>query len=63
MSYESETYKLFSHRPDIKAKRNYIRIRQREKARAKANRDFAIDMTSFLLMIAFMVFIVICCFL
>ena len=45
MSYESETYKLFSHRPDIKAKRNYIRINTKKQ---KANEKFASDIMDFL---------------
>lgn len=61
MSYESETYKLFSHRPDIKAKRNYIRISQREKERAKANAMFADTVMTFLMMVSFIVFVTICC--
>lgn len=61
MSYESETYKLFSHRPDIKAKRNYIRIRQREKERAKANAMFADTTMTFLMMVSFIVFVILCC--
>lgn len=60
MSYDEEAKALFSHRTDIKAKRNYIRIRQKERERTKANAKFADTMMTFLLLISFIVLAVIC---
>lgn len=43
--YNTEAKALFSHRADIKAKRNYIRI---ESKKQKANEKFASDIMDFL---------------
>lgn len=63
MNYnEIEIYNLFANRPDIKAKRNYIRIRQKEKEKAKANAEFANNMLSYLSILFMFVLTILCVF-
>lgn len=56
--YNTEAKALFSHRADIKAKRNYIRINTK---RQKANREFAYDCITFLTAIIFFIACVMVC--
>lgn len=63
MSYDEEAKALFSHRADIKAKRNYIRLqkKERERERTKANANFADTTMTFLMLVSFIVLATICC--
>ena len=56
----NEIYNLFANRPDIKAKRNYIKIQER--AKAKANAEFANNMLSYLSILFMFVLTILCVF-
>jgi hypothetical protein len=58
----NEIYNLFANRPDIKAKRNYIRIRQKEKEKTKANAEFANNMIGYLSILFMFVLTILCVF-
>lgn len=56
----NEIYNLFANRPDIKAKRNYIKIQER--AKANANAEFANNMIGYLSILFMFVLTILCVF-
>ena len=56
----NEIYNLFANRPDIKAKRNYIKIQER--AKANANAEFANNMIEYLSILFMFVLTILCIF-
>ena len=58
----NEIYNLFANRPDIRAKRNYIKIQEKAKANAKANAEFANNMLSYLSILFMFVLTILCVF-